>query len=118
MKIKAIYIITASKLIDAFVTIFKQVLNPKVADRIQILKSKEELHKVISKSILPKDYGGEERSLKELQDEWLDILSTEEHMNYVREMNTAGTDESLRQRDKFTEQYAGMPGTFRLLTVD
>lgn len=51
-------------------------------------------------------------------DEWIEVLSSEEFLSYLDEMNSATTNESFRQKDQFTEQYAGMPGTFRLLSVD
>nr|ATY51911.1 CTD22 [Heliconius melpomene] len=118
MKIKAIHIISPSKLIESLVTIMKQVLSPKVAGRINVHKSVEELRKVVPKSVLPKDYEGEEKSIQELQDQWLDILSSEENLNNLRDMNAAATDEAFRSTDTFSEQCAGMPGTFRLLSVD
>lgn len=67
MRIKAIHILSQSKFVDTLVSILKQVLSAKVAGRINIHKSSEDLHKYLSKDILPKDYGGEERSLKTLQ---------------------------------------------------
>ncbi|CAH2238877.1 uncharacterized protein LOC120628455 [Pararge aegeria] len=118
MRIQAIHLISQSKFVDTLVTILKQVLSAKVASRINIHKSHEELHKYISKDILPKDFGGEERSLKKLQEDWVEVLSSQEHLDYLREMDSATTNEAFRQKDKFSEQYAGMPGTFRLLSVD
>ncbi|XP_047538452.1 uncharacterized protein LOC125072026 [Vanessa atalanta] len=118
MRIKAIYIISTSKVVNSLVAILKQVLSAKVAERINVLKDVEEIHKYIPNKILPKDYGGEERCSKDLRNEWLDALSSEEHLKYMREMNAAGTDETFRRKDSFNEQYAGMPGTFRVLSVD
>ncbi|CAH2093978.1 unnamed protein product [Euphydryas editha] len=118
LRIKAIRLITPSKFIDIFISIAKQVLSPKVAARFHIHKTIEEIYEYIPKHVLPKDYGGDEPSLKELQMEWLEALSSEEHLEYMREINEACTDENCRQRDKFNEQCAGMPGTFRLLSVD
>ncbi|XP_052739238.1 alpha-tocopherol transfer protein-like [Bicyclus anynana] len=118
MRIKAIHLITPSKFVDTLLSILKQVLSSKVAGRINIHKTYEELHKYLPKEILPEDFGGEERSLKKLQDEFTEVLSSEEHLNYLREMDSATTNEEFRQKDKFSEQYAGMPGTFRLLSVD
>ncbi|XP_046964294.1 uncharacterized protein LOC124533171 [Vanessa cardui] len=118
MRIKGIYIISTSKVVNSLVAILKQVLSAKVADRINVIKSVEDLHKYMPNEILPKEYGGEERCIKDLRDELLDVLSSEEHMKYMREMNAACTDETFRRKDSFNEQYAGMPGTFRVLSVD
>ncbi|CAK1541708.1 unnamed protein product [Leptosia nina] len=118
MKIKGIHFISQSKAIDALLTIFKQVLKPKIAGRMHVHKTCSELHAIIEKDVLPIDFGGTERSMKELFDEWVDVLSTDEHKEYIKHINSAGTDESLRPTDKFNQEYAGLPGTFRLLTVD
>ncbi|XP_046964465.1 uncharacterized protein LOC124533294 [Vanessa cardui] len=118
MRIKGIYIISESKVVISFVAILKQILSAKVANRINVLKSVEKIHEYIPKEILPRDYGGEERCSKGLRNEWLDALSSEEHMKYMREMNAASTDETFRRKDSFNEHYAGMSGTFRVLRVD
>lgn len=50
--------------------------------------------------------------------EWVDELSGEEHVEYMKMMNKACTNEKLRRRDKFNQEYMGMPGSFRNLSVD
>lgn len=64
---KAINLLSPSKLIGTLISLMKQVLSAKLGDRIHILKTVEELHEHIPKEILPKDYGGNEKSLAELQ---------------------------------------------------
>nr|XP_034827836.1 alpha-tocopherol transfer protein-like [Maniola hyperantus] len=118
MRIKGIHIISESKFVDGFVMLLKQAVSAKIAGRIHVHKSVKDLHEFIPKAILPEDYGGEERSLKTLQEEWLDVFSSEEHLSYLEEMNKATTNESCRPKDQFIEQYSGMPGTFRFLSVD
>ncbi|XP_038213646.1 uncharacterized protein LOC119833622 [Zerene cesonia] len=118
MKLKGIHLITQSKAIDLLVQIFKQILKPKLASRIHIHKSCDELHDLIGKEVLPVEFGGYEKSIKELQDEWINVLASKENMDYMREMRGAKTNESLRQSDRFNAEYAGMPGTFRVLSVD
>ncbi|KAJ2937968.1 hypothetical protein O0L34_g14250 [Tuta absoluta] len=118
IRIKGIHILTSSKLIDVLVTAFKQVLNAKIGQRIQVHKDLNSLHEHVPRELLPKDYGGEEKDLKELHDDWVDLLNQEKNREYQREMNAACTDELLRSKDKFNEEYLGMPGTFRTLTVD
>ncbi|XP_028147575.1 alpha-tocopherol transfer protein-like isoform X2 [Diabrotica virgifera virgifera] len=55
-------------------------LGPKVFRRIEFIleifthKSIEDLHKFIPKEILPKEYGGSQKSLSELNDGWLKKL--------------------------------------------
>ncbi|XP_072934344.1 uncharacterized protein [Epargyreus clarus] len=118
MRIKGMHIFSPSKLIDSFVMILKQVTSPKIASRIHSYTTLEPLSNIVPFEVLPSDYGGQERPLKAIFEEWKDLLSSKEHLEHLESMNEAGTDESCRQTDKFNEQYAGMPGTFRLLTVD
>ncbi|KAI8442110.1 hypothetical protein MSG28_005736 [Choristoneura fumiferana] len=49
---------------------------------------------------------------------FLEELSTEEHIEYMKFSQSASTDESKRTKDKFNENYIGMPGSFRTLSVD
>ncbi|XP_038216261.1 clavesin-1-like [Zerene cesonia] len=135
LKIKGIHFISQSRAIETLVTIVKQVLKPKLANRIFVHKTHDEILDIIGKDLLPVEFGGNERSIKELHvsklcindnlisqktvsEEWVKELSSKKHLNYMRQMYEACTDENLRTREKFNEDYAGMPGTFRLLTVD
>ncbi|CAK1541710.1 unnamed protein product [Leptosia nina] len=118
MKIKGIHLITSSKVIDGLVGILKQILKPKVGDRIYVHKSGEELFDVVGKDILPEDFGGDEKPLIKIHEDWINALSQEEFIEYVRKMNAATTNESCRPTLKFNDEYAGMPGTFRVLSLD
>lgn len=66
MRIKGIHIITPSKMVDALLTLLKQVLSPKVAGRIHVHKTIDTVYKHVDKDILPQEYGGNEMSLKKL----------------------------------------------------
>ncbi|XP_014363128.2 uncharacterized protein LOC106714568 [Papilio machaon] len=118
MKLKGIHIATSSKFIDVLITILKQILSEKLIKRISIHKTIDTVYEHIPKNILPSDFGGEERSVKELHESWVELLSSNEHLAYLDGQRETRTDETLRQSQVFNEQYAGMPGTFRTLTVD
>ncbi|CAG4932540.1 unnamed protein product [Colias eurytheme] len=118
MKILGIHILSTSKIIDIFVSILKQILKPKIVDRIHVYKTWDDLHGVLGKEIIPSEFGGDEKSIREIQEDWIEELSTKGFKDYLREMNTASTDETRRSSKTFSEEYAGMPGTFRLLSVD
>ncbi|KAJ0173146.1 hypothetical protein K1T71_011322 [Dendrolimus kikuchii] len=107
MRIKGIHIITPSRMVDALITLLKQVLSAKVAERIHIHKTIDTVYKHVEKEILPQDY-----------EAWFEVLSSTEYTKYLNEMNEACTNESCRQREKFHEQYLGIPGSFRSLSVD
>ncbi|XP_050679645.1 uncharacterized protein LOC126975687 [Leptidea sinapis] len=118
MRIKGIHFITQSKAVDGLISIFKQVLKPKIAGRMKVHKTRDEILDIIGAEVLPVDFGGRERSMEQLFYDWVDILSTKEHEEFMKYISSACTDESLRPRDQFNSEYAGLPGTFRVLSVD
>ncbi|CAK1541702.1 unnamed protein product [Leptosia nina] len=118
LRLKGLYFITTSRVIDTLITILKQLLKPKIIQRIKIFKSWDDVHDTIGKDVLPVDFGGYEKSEQEVHDEWINALCDEDFRKYLKELNSATVDESSRPSCKFIEEYAGMPGTFRLLSVD
>ncbi|XP_047999547.1 uncharacterized protein LOC125236682 isoform X2 [Leguminivora glycinivorella] len=117
IRMKGLHILSPSKFVDTLVAIFKQVFSAKLASRIHVHKKVETLYEYLPKTLLPKDLGGDERSISTLYDEWLQELSTEDHINYMRMMREACTDEKLRLKDHFDENI-GLSGTFRALAFD
>ncbi|XP_045770140.1 alpha-tocopherol transfer protein-like [Maniola jurtina] len=118
MRIKGIHIITQSKAIDTLITLFKQVLSAKVAERIQVHFSVDDLQEYIPKEILPRDYGGQAKSLSEFACVLKSTIGSENNMKYLKEMQNARIDENYRREDKLNDQYLGIPGSFRKLNVD
>ncbi|CAH1640962.1 unnamed protein product [Spodoptera littoralis] len=118
IRIKQIHLITESKMLDTLVSFLKQVLSTKLAGRIHMHKNLDTLYDFVPKDVLPVEYGGPAKSLQIISDEWRDALTSKDFMEYFAEMYEAKTDEACRQSDKFTEQYIGMPGSFRALSVD
>ncbi|XP_075984153.1 uncharacterized protein LOC142981898 [Anticarsia gemmatalis] len=117
-RIKGLHLLTKSKAIDIFVKMVKQFLSEKISNRMHVHKTLEELHQVVPKDLLPVEYGGKERSVHNIIADWTDELSSEDHVNYMKMMNAACTDECLRQSNQFNEEYMGIPGSFRNLSVD
>ncbi|XP_038221973.1 uncharacterized protein LOC119839646 [Zerene cesonia] len=117
-RIKGIHVVSSSRLVESFIGILKQILKPKLISRLHHYPDSDGLIKVLGKEYLPSDAGGNQKSAKEIQDDWIEALSSKENMEYLRNINEGGTDESLRLKSSFNEDYAGMPGSFRLLTVD
>ncbi|CAB3245629.1 unnamed protein product [Arctia plantaginis] len=118
MRIKGIHVITSSKMVDNLIGLLKQVFSEKLSARIRTHKSIKAIYEFVPKEIMPSDYGGEEKSLKDLHGDWIDTISSEEFLDHFKEMNKAKTNESYRQANKFNESYIGMPGSFRALSVD
>ncbi|KAM3963907.1 uncharacterized protein ACR2FA_001942 [Aphomia sociella] len=117
-KISGIHIVNATPFVDKLVTILKSTLKPKVAGRVHVHKTYEDLHKYIPKEILPKDYNGDEQSCSKLAEQWKEVLRTEEATRIITNMDKLITDESKRDVSKFNQEYMGMPGSFRKLNVD
>lgn len=69
MRIKKLHFISGSKFFDTVISVMKQGLSKKIAGRIVVHDSVESIHEFISKDILPKEYGGKEKSLNELNGE-------------------------------------------------
>ncbi|CAG5047370.1 unnamed protein product [Parnassius apollo] len=118
MRIKAFHVITPSKTVEALVAIFKQVLSAKLGRRIQIHKDLESLHKVVQRDVLPKELGGNERSMVKLHKEWIDVVSSKEFQEYYCKMKAATTNEKYRQTDKLNDENMGIAGTFKTLNID
>nr|XP_049698915.1 alpha-tocopherol transfer protein-like [Helicoverpa armigera] len=117
-RLKGIHLLTESKAIDLFVKTMKQFLSEKIGNRIHVHPNMDALHKIVPKEILPSDFGGAEKSIEKLNEEWIQALSSEEHVEYLKMMSNACTDETRRLAGKFNEECMGMPGSFRNLSVD
>lgn len=117
-QIKGIHILNAPTFIDKVIFILKQTLKEKVANRIFVHNSYEDLHKHIPKSILPADYNGDEPTVAKLAAQWKDELKTPEVRKYFQSFESLVTDESLRQNGTFNTELLGMQGSFRKLNVD
>ncbi|XP_075983599.1 alpha-tocopherol transfer protein-like [Anticarsia gemmatalis] len=117
-KIKGIHILNAPPFIDKLIFLLKQALREKVANRVHVHNSYEDLHKHIPREILPKDYGGDEQSVSKLSDQWKETLRGEDAKKIIKDSEKLISDESKRHTAKFNEEYMGMPGSFRKLTVD
>ncbi|XP_045770277.1 uncharacterized protein LOC123870852 [Maniola jurtina] len=117
MRIKGIHFVSGSRAMDAIVMIFKQVLSAKVAGRICVHKTMDDILEFLDKDIIPVEYGGNEKPLLELHKKNMEILTSDSFTAYLREISKAKTNESLRLSDNQTNQY-GLPGSFRALTVD
>nr|ATY51962.1 CRAL-TRIO domain-containing protein [Bicyclus anynana] len=117
-KIKGIHFLNAPSFVDKLVAIVKQGLRGKVANRLHVHRTYEDFHNEISKEILPKEYGGDGPSCAKLAELWRDTLKTKEAEKIIEINNKLISDETKRMNGKFNEEYFGIPGSFRSLTVD
>ncbi|XP_035449020.2 alpha-tocopherol transfer protein-like [Spodoptera frugiperda] len=117
-RIKGVHMLSDSKAVELIIKLMKQFVSEKIAKRMHVQKSLEDLHKYVPKDILPIEYGGSERSIVQIHDELVDAISSKKHVEYMEMMNKACTDESKRVAAKFNEEYLGMAGSFRNMSVD
>ncbi|XP_072934786.1 alpha-tocopherol transfer protein-like [Epargyreus clarus] len=118
LRIKALHLISGSKFLDTVVAIVKQGLTKKLVSRLHIHDNNESLYRLVPRDILPKEYGGDQPTLKEINESNFKELSSVKHINRMKFMESAVTNESQRLSSKFNEEYSGMPGSFKVLNVD
>ncbi|KPI98857.1 Alpha-tocopherol transfer protein [Papilio xuthus] len=118
MRVKGIHILSHSKSVETVVSMLKQIFSKKIGERIQVHNNVESLHKFVDKDILPPELGGNEKSLVEIHDKWINVLSSKEFQEYYQTIKQAVTNENYRPTDKFNEEYMGTAGTFRTLSLD
>ncbi|XP_029670273.1 retinaldehyde-binding protein 1-like [Formica exsecta] len=117
-RIKAIHMINAPSFIDVLITMIKSVMKAKLIKRIHVYTSGEvSLYGIISRSILPMDYGGEQPSLDTIADMWQAKLM--ERREWFLEQEKVKVDESLRSNSVINPyDLFGVPGTFQKLNID
>ncbi|XP_063628801.1 uncharacterized protein LOC134800230 [Cydia splendana] len=117
-RVKKVLILSSSKVIDLFAALLKRVVSAKIGERIEAINTVEDLHKHLPTELLPEDYGGQQKSLIELYDQWTEELGSDENIEYVKEMTQARVNEEFRRSDGCGDEYLGIPGSFKTLNVD
>ncbi|CAB3222188.1 unnamed protein product [Arctia plantaginis] len=117
-RMKKIHFFNNSKFFEAMLFLIKQGLSSKLKDRVVIHSSNEELYKHLPREMLAKEFGGDEKSVKELAEIQFKELSSDANIAKLKFMEEAATDESYRLPCTFNEEYSGVPGSFKTLCVD
>ncbi|KAJ3646771.1 hypothetical protein Zmor_024343 [Zophobas morio] len=115
-RIKAVYLINAPSCIEWFLTVIKKIIKPKIFERIHICENWNTIFEQIGEEILPRDCGGKEKSLEELQD----ILAQEfkKHQQYFDQLDTLRVNEELRPQRLEDNNMFGFFGNFKKLEID
>ncbi|CAG9832598.1 unnamed protein product [Diabrotica balteata] len=73
-QLKEIHCVNVPKYAEKLIYFCRTFLNKELREKIFVHKSLEDLYKVVPREILPKDYGGEEEDLKDINSKWLNKL--------------------------------------------
>ncbi|XP_072380752.1 alpha-tocopherol transfer protein-like [Diabrotica undecimpunctata] len=115
-KIKEFHLFNSPPFVDLLLKLCKQFLKPKLYERIRLHKSTDTLLDYIPAEVLPSDYGGKEKSVDELHEDWNTKLK--EYQQMFDQRDVLKVNESLRPTPlEDTESY-GVQGTFKNLCFD
>ncbi|EFA05518.1 alpha-tocopherol transfer protein-like [Tribolium castaneum] len=114
--VKSVNLVNCSSLTDYFLRFFKPLASQKVVERICVHNDLQSLHQVVPKEVLPKDYGGEEKSLKELND--LLKCKVRESRDVFDNLDNFTVDETLRPAKLVNDDILGVYGNFKRLAID
>ncbi|XP_071449955.1 alpha-tocopherol transfer protein-like [Hetaerina americana] len=120
IRLKQIHVINAQPIVDKIYAMLKPFLKGEIMDMIQFHKPghMETLHEYVAQEILPKDLGGNSKSVEILHGEIRKKVGENAEFLQVLE-KTAKADESKRPgQPKGHGEIFGMEGSFRKLTID
>ncbi|XP_045458933.1 retinol-binding protein pinta-like [Melitaea cinxia] len=117
IRMKGSHFVNAPANFGKVLNTMKVFLNEKNKSTLYVHQNYEDLYKHIPKKMLPKDFGGDSVSIKEITDSW--TAKWKEFASWLKEDMKNGTDESKRPgRPKTAESIFGVEGSFRRLDFD
>ncbi|CAG9854762.1 unnamed protein product [Phyllotreta striolata] len=115
-RIKAVHIINYHPICRLLYKMASMVLKQKLLDRVKFHNSVESLCQHIPKESLPSDYGGDQKSLDEIEELWKTKLV--EYADRFDELDTLRVNDALRPAPMKDNETLNLQGTFRKLIVD
>lgn len=119
-RLKEIHVFNAPPFVDWILNVFKALMKEKMRNRFYVHHGHETLHQYVPREILPAEYGGKEKSCRELQDDWSRKLET--YQEWFRKEESVKADEEKRPNkdihQKLNDQMFGSEGAFRRLSID
>lgn len=114
--IRELHILNAPQYFEAVITFLKGYFPEKLANRVRLHPNLDSLLEYIPKDCLPKDFGGEQKSIDELQNLW-----HKEIKNFLPrfiELDKLIVNETLRPEKLENHEILGFHGNFRKLNID
>ncbi|XP_018561548.1 alpha-tocopherol transfer protein-like isoform X1 [Anoplophora glabripennis] len=112
----AVHLVNAPSSIDQTLFIAKTIIKPKLAERIIVHKGTDTAVTSLDKDVLPSDYGGNEKSLDDLEARFLKKF--EEYKDFFDQREHWKVDEDLRPEKYDEDGFFGCYGNFKQLQVD
>ncbi|KAG5894744.1 hypothetical protein JTB14_006163 [Gonioctena quinquepunctata] len=112
----AIHLINTPSFVDRISSLVKSIVKQKLANRIMVHKDMRSVVDSVDKNILPKDYGGYEDSLDELERKF--FRKYEEYKDFFDQRENWRVNEDLRPSNYSNDDILGYYGNFKKLDVD
>ncbi|CAH1108292.1 unnamed protein product [Psylliodes chrysocephalus] len=115
-RMKALHLLNPPGYVDKIITLFKTFLPKKLQERIFIHKTIEDLCRCVPRELLPCDYGGNEKSMAEIEDLWKKKFH--QYKDRFNKLENMKVDESLRPEKLENDEILGYHGNFKNIRVD
>lgn len=116
-RLASFYVVNFSPFMENLMNnIVKPAFNPKIRDRFIVCSDTNVLLKDFGKSAMPKDIGGDEKSLEELNGDILKLF--EANRDRFEVLQKLQVDETLRPEKLVNDEVLGYYGNFKKLSVD
>ncbi|XP_066153686.1 alpha-tocopherol transfer protein-like isoform X2 [Euwallacea fornicatus] len=117
LRIKAIHFINTNNVLEHVMRLIKAFLPSKLLNKIHIHKTSESLSGHIPLEYLPSNYGGSEKAIEDLYDEWCQQIDDSQDLfeKLLLVKSTAKIELDPYQRDMFG---CGVDGSFKKLVLD
>ncbi|GAB0088704.1 alpha-tocopherol transfer protein-like [Sergentomyia squamirostris] len=118
VRIKGLYFMNANLVTDKLVTMMKPFMNKHLVDALQTFTTMEAIFRIIPQEMFPKEFGGQCKSMTELQQDMKDILIKNRDF-LLKEEGTRFVQENLRPgKPKTANDLFGIEGNFKKLDID
>ncbi|KAG8301471.1 hypothetical protein J6590_053544 [Homalodisca vitripennis] len=120
--VKGIHYLNTNAVLDKLVAFTKPFLRSNILDVLQLHSNLETFFKSVPREIVPKDYGGDEPTLKEMND--VNLRKIEDYREFFQEEQKIRVDESKRVGKKGKSSASTVngldsaKGSFKKLSID
>lgn len=116
VRVKAIHLVNPPKGIETAFKIFMSVCHEKLRSRVMMHENFEALQKVVDKKYLPAEYGGTNKCLQSIIDDWRDNL--EQNRQWFLDDADYRMENLSVANEAINGSLFGAEGSFRSLNID